>query len=92
MSVSLPGEVDSKLSSRILDALADGFESQLDFTMDLMRQPSVRGQENGAQSLMYTALESRGYQMDRWAIDIGKSKHTPGFLLSKLITAMQSMS
>ncbi|GIT49400.1 MAG: hypothetical protein Ct9H300mP14_13280 [Gammaproteobacteria bacterium] len=28
---------------------------------------------------MYTALESRGYQMDRWAIDIGKSKHPPGF-------------
>ena len=79
MSVSLPGEVDSKLSSRILDAVADGFESQLDFTMDLMRQPSVRGQENGAQSLMYTALESRGYQMDRWAIDIGEIEAHPGF-------------
>ena len=56
MSVSLPGEVDSKLSSRILDAVADGFESQLDFTMDLMRQPSVRGQENGAQSLMLSLI------------------------------------
>ena len=57
MSVSLPGELDSKLSSRILDAVADGFESQLGFTMDLMRQPSVRGQESGAQALMYSVLE-----------------------------------
>ena len=67
MSSSLPGQLDSKLSRRILDAVAGGFESQLGFTMDLMRQPSVRGQESGAQALVHTALETRGYQMDRWA-------------------------
>ena len=52
MSSSLPGQLDSKLSRRILDAVAGGFESQLGFTMDLMRQPSVRGQESGAQALV----------------------------------------
>mgnify|MGYP000595532122 CR=1 FL=1 len=56
MSGSLPGQLDSELSSRILDAVAAGFESQLGFTMDLMRQPSVRGQEESAQALS----EARG--------------------------------
>ena len=79
MSSSLPGQLDSKLSRQILDAVAGGFESQLGFTMDLMRQPSVRGQESGAQALMYAALESRGYQMDRWAIDIDEIEAHPGF-------------
>ena len=79
MSGSLPGQLDSELSSWILDAVAAGFESQLGFTMDLMRQPSVRGQEESAQALVYTALETRGYQTDRWAIDIGEIEAHPGF-------------
>ena len=77
MNGCFPGEVDTKLTRQILEAVAAGFNSQVGFTMDLMRHASVRGMEDGAQAWLYGALEKRGYGMDRWTIDVREiEKHS----------------
>jgi len=79
MNGCAPGEVDTGLSQEILAAVSDKFDSQMAFTMDLMRHASLRGQEAEAQTSLYTALEERGYAMDRWAIDVDAIQDHPGF-------------
>ena len=63
----------------IIAAVDAGFEQQIAFTQSLVRLPSVRGQEEGAQTVMAKALSERGYSVDRWAIDIDQIKQHPGF-------------
>ena len=79
MNGCAPGEVDTGLSQEILAAVSDKFDSQMAFTMDLMRHASLRGQEAEAQISLYAALEERGYAMDRWAIDVDAIQDHPGF-------------
>ena len=79
MNGCAPGEIDAGLSQEILAAVSDKFDSQMAFTMDLMRHASLRGQEAEAQTSLYTALEERGYAMDRWAIDVDAIQDHPGF-------------
>ena len=86
------GPINADLSQKILDAVTAGFETQLGFTMDLMRHPSLRGQEHTAQNVFYDALKTRGYEMDRWAIDVAEIENHPGFRPSRLITQMRSTS
>lgn len=76
---SSSGPINADLSQKILDEVAVGFDDQLRFTMDLMRHPSLRGQEHTAQNAFYGALEARGYEMDRWAIDVAEIENHPGF-------------
>ena len=76
---SSSGPINADLSQKILDEVAVGFDDQLRFTMDLMRHPSLRGQEHTAQNAFYDALEARGYEMDRWAIDVAEIENHPGF-------------
>ena len=71
--------VDSKLASEILGAVEAGFAEQTKFIQDLVRLPSLRGQEHTAQDFMYRALADRGYAMDRWAIDVAEIEDHPGF-------------
>ena len=79
MNGCAPGEIDAGLSQEILAAVSDKFDSQMAFTMDLMRHASLRGQEAEAQTSLYAALEERGYAMDRWAIDVDAIQDHPGF-------------
>lgn len=74
-----PGALDDALAGRILDAVAEGFADQLAFTRDLVRLPSLRGQEHTAQDFVHRALADRGYAMDRWAIDVADIEGHPGF-------------
>jgi len=71
--------MDDTLKSRILEAVSDGFEEQITFTQDLVRYPSIRGQEHTAQDFVYKALNERGYTMDRWSIDTKEIEDHPGF-------------
>ena len=64
---------------QILDAVDAGWSEQLSFTRDLIRYPSLRGQEHTAQEFVFEALRKRGYAMDRWAIDEDAIKDHPGF-------------
>lgn len=74
-----PPALDDALAARILEAVGDGFEDQIAFTQELIRFPSLRGQEHTAQDFVYRALAERGYAMDRWTIDVDKIKDHPGF-------------
>jgi acetylornithine deacetylase len=71
--------LDEKLSKDILAAVEAGFEAQTAFTQDLIRFPSVRGSEAECQDFIHDALAGRGYEMDRWAVDVGEIEDHPGF-------------
>lgn len=71
--------LDPRLSREILAAVAEGFEDQVAFTEELVRLPSLRGQEATAQDFMFGALADRGYALDRWTIDVEEIRHHPGF-------------
>lgn len=53
----------------ILTAVDEAFDRQLEFTRDLIRQPSIRTEESSAQDLIQGALEERGFAIDRWQLD-----------------------
>jgi len=74
-----PGPLEPGLAREILDAVASGFSDQIQFTEEMMRCPSLRGQEHTAQTCFYDALARRGYSMDRWAIDVAEIEDHPGF-------------
>lgn len=71
--------LDEALSGDILAAVEAGFEQQVAFTEDLVRYPSVRGQEHTAQHFLHDAMAARGLAMDRWAIDVAEIERHPGF-------------
>jgi len=72
-------KIDRELAERIRQSVAEGMAQQLEFTQELVRKPSVRGQEHTAQDFVFNALRSRGYAMDRWAIDVSSIENHPGF-------------
>lgn len=74
-----PGPLSDTLSAEILSAVEKGFGTQTAFTQDLVRHPSMRGQEHTAQDFIHSALSERGYAMDRWAIDVSEIENHPGF-------------
>ncbi|SVC72481.1 uncharacterized protein METZ01_LOCUS325335, partial [marine metagenome] len=43
-----PGPLEPGLAREILDAVASGFSDQIQFTEEMMRYPSLRGQEHTA--------------------------------------------
>lgn len=71
--------VDESLAKQILAAVNAGFDDQISFTQELVRFPSLRGQEHTAQDFIFDALKQRGYAMDRWAINVADIEDHPGF-------------
>lgn len=71
--------LDDRLAADILAAVDQGFDAQVAFTQDLVRFPSLRGQEHTAQDFLYRAMRERGLAMDRWAIDVADIESHPGF-------------
>jgi acetylornithine deacetylase len=65
--------------SAILDAVNRRFAEQVRFTQDLVRIPSLRGQEQPAQDFMAEAMHRRGLAVDHWRIDVGAIRTMPGF-------------
>lgn len=63
---------------RILAAVDAAFDSQLSFTQELVRHPSLRTQESGAQQLLFDAMQQRGLEMDRWELDTEELSAHPG--------------
>lgn len=64
---------------KILQAVDEGFESQVGFVADLTRLPSLRCQEAPAQDFMAAAMRARGLAVDRWQIRVEDIRHLPGF-------------
>ncbi len=71
--------IDPALADRLFAAVDAGFEAQVELTRDLIRYPSLRGQEHTAQEFVYNTLAARGYAMDRWVIDEAEIRDHPGF-------------
>ncbi len=71
--------LENRLADDILAAVEANFERQVAFTRDLVRFPSLRGQEHTAQDFLFTAMKARGLAMDRWAIDVASIEGHPGF-------------
>lgn len=71
--------LDAALTQKILDAVDQGFDKQVAFTQDLVRFPTVRGQEHTCQDFIYDAMRDRGLAMDRWAIDVDDIENHDGF-------------
>ncbi len=74
-----PAALDETLAAEILAAVESGFDDQIAFTQELVRYPSLRGQEHTAQAFVYEGMAQRGYAMDRWAIDVAEIEPHPGF-------------
>lgn len=71
--------LDTTLADDILAAVAAGFDDQIAFTEELVRLPSLRGEEHSAQAFLYDAMAARGLAMDRWAIDVAEIEAHPAF-------------
>ncbi len=71
--------LDQTLSQEILAAVDEAFAGQVSFTQDLVRFPSLRGQEHTAQDFLFEAMRARDLAMDRWAIEISDIENHPGF-------------
>lgn len=71
--------MDQELSTRILSAVDDLFDREVDFLTELTSHPSTRGYEQSAQAFMAAELTSRGMAVDQWQINIDDISHLPGF-------------
>lgn len=67
------------LKNRLCDAVDEGFARQVSFLSELTAHPSTRGNEQSAQDYMAGELAARGYELDRWQIDVAEIRHLPGF-------------
>lgn len=67
------------VNTRLCDAVDTGFDAQVAFLSELTSHPSTRGNEQSAQKFMADELAARGYDIDRWQIDIEEIQHLPGF-------------
>ncbi|WP_417273980.1 ArgE/DapE family deacylase [Celeribacter halophilus] len=67
------------LPARLCDAVDAAFDCQIAFLAELTSHPSTRGHEQSAQNFMAAELEARGYEIDRWQIDLAEIQHLPGF-------------
>ena len=66
-------------AAALIAAVDEGFEAQVALTADLVRFPSVRGDERLAQEFMAAQMEKRGLQVDHFRIELDKIRALPGF-------------
>ena len=71
--------VDAALSQQLLKAVDAGFGEETDFIAELVKFPSLRGQEATAQDFMAEAMRARGLGVDRWKVEVADIAHLPGF-------------
>ena len=71
--------MDQDLQTRLIEAVDAAFDDQIEFLSELTAFPSTRGNEQDAQDFMARALAARGYDVDRWQIDVEEISTLPGF-------------
>lgn len=71
--------LDNKTATEILEAVDKNFDEQIDFTAELVKFPSVRGQEHTAQDFMAREMAARGLAVDRWKIKVGDIENMTGY-------------
>ncbi len=70
--------LDPALRAKIAASVEEGFAEQVAFTQDLVRLPSLRGEEHVIQDLVFRALKDRGFAMDRFEMDRAAIEAHPG--------------
>lgn len=68
-----------RLTADIVAAVDAGFERQVAWLADLVRMPSLRGDEAPAQDFMAQAFRDRALAVDRWKVAVEDISHLPGF-------------
>ena len=71
--------MDNASQTAILKAVDAVFDREIAFLSELTSHASTRGQEQSAQDFMAGELGSRGYEVDRWTIDVNDISTMPGF-------------
>lgn len=71
--------MDSETKTKILKAVDDHFDQEIEFLSELTSHPSTRGNEQSAQNFMALELGDRGLTVDRWNVDVKDISHLPGF-------------
>ncbi|MEE8121013.1 MAG: ArgE/DapE family deacylase [Anaerolineales bacterium] len=71
--------MDAHLIGKIMDSVDEGFDGELDLLAELVKIPSIRGQEAPAQDFMARLFQDRGYAVDHWNINLEDIEHMPGF-------------
>lgn len=71
--------MDDRVQNDILNAVDARFADEMAFLSDLTSHASTRGNEQGAQEVMAKAFTARGYEIDRWQIDVDDIRDMPGF-------------
>lgn len=66
-------------AARIADAVEAAFEGQVAFLSELVRHPSLRGEEGGVQAFVEAELEGRGYAIERFRTDASLIGAHPAF-------------
>ncbi|MEO9527154.1 MULTISPECIES: ArgE/DapE family deacylase [Alphaproteobacteria] len=75
MLPSLPADTIAAITK----AVEEDFEKQVAFLQEIVRAPSLRGQEAGVQRIVAEALETRGYDVATCPIDVALLKNHPAF-------------
>ena len=70
---------DAALLERLHDAVDAGFARQTAFLAEMVRYPSVRGQEAPLQDWIARQLAARGYAIDRYTLDQVAMQNLPGY-------------
>ncbi|QCI67720.1 ArgE/DapE family deacylase [Phreatobacter stygius] len=70
--------LDAALAAKILKAVDDNFDRQMEFTKTLVRFASLRGAEGPCQDFVYAEMDKRGWSMDRFAMDEDAIQRHPG--------------
>jgi acetylornithine deacetylase len=63
----------------IKDAVDKNFDDQIDFLAELVRFPSLRGQEAPAQKFMADAYRYQNLDVDKWEIELEDLEGMPGY-------------
>ena len=69
----------NEVQRRILDAVDEAFDRQLETTKQFSAIPSTRGAEGPCQDMMHDLLRERGYEVDDWHINVDDLKDLRGF-------------
>jgi acetylornithine deacetylase len=69
---------DTSLRDKIAASVEAGFAEQIAYTQELVRFASVRGAEHAIQDYVFRTFRSRGYAMERFAMDRDALERHPG--------------
>ena len=69
--------LDAKLADDIVAAVDAGFTDQVKLTQDLVRYPSLRGQEHTAQDFLHNEMARRGLDIAQRRLELLQSFEQP---------------